>query len=228
MKAGRKARFLLADIKYTLARMKMSPKMRGELDRLHSFLRQNGNSLPAIDRVALLLRQRSFPLDHALKAYENYLAQQPDSANAAFNYAWNLARDGQFETAIQWYRRALELGIDQPEEVLLNIANIYMGPLRDDAKAQEELQWDLDYLTQLWTERELVQVLPGRVEHRDAAGRQIHAACEVEEGREVDPSVGMSEHVPGARFLPLRDGQRFQELAPGEVEAQLFAFEEGR
>jgi tetratricopeptide (TPR) repeat protein len=140
MKAGREARFLLADIKYILTTMKMRPKMRGELDRLHSFLRENGNSLPAINRIALLLQQRSYPLEHALKAYENYLAHQPDSANAAFNYAWYLARDGQFETAIHMYRRALELGVEQPEEAHLNIANIYTDHLRDDEKARRELQ----------------------------------------------------------------------------------------
>ena len=107
MKAGREARFLLADIKYILTTMKMRPKMKGELDRLHCFLRENGKSLPAINRIALLLQQRSYPLENALKAYENYLVQQPDSANAAFNYAWYLARDGQFDTAIHMYRRAL-------------------------------------------------------------------------------------------------------------------------
>jgi tetratricopeptide (TPR) repeat protein len=140
MKAGRKARFLLADIKYILNAMKMNPKMRGELDRLHSFLQENGKSLPAINRIALLLQQRSYPLEHVLNAYEIYLAHQPDSANAAFNYAWNLARDGQFKTSIHMYRRALELGIEQPEEVHLNIANIYMDHLRDDEKARKELQ----------------------------------------------------------------------------------------
>lgn len=110
------------------------------MDRLHSFLQENRKSLPAIDRIALLLQQRSYPLQHALEAYENYLTHQPHSANAAFNYAWYLARDGQFEAAIQMYRRALELGIEQPEEAHLNIANIYMDHLRDDNEAQEELQ----------------------------------------------------------------------------------------
>jgi tetratricopeptide (TPR) repeat protein len=120
--------------------MKMRLKMKGELDRLHSFLRENGRSLPAINRIALLLQQRSYPLEHALKAYENYLAHQPDSANAAFNYAWYLARDGQFKSAIRLYRRALELGIEQPEEAHLNIANICMDHLRDDDEARKELQ----------------------------------------------------------------------------------------
>jgi tetratricopeptide (TPR) repeat protein len=140
MKAGREARFLLADIKYILNAMKMSPKMREGLDRLHSFLQENGKSLPAINQIAQLLQQNSFPLEHALKAYDRYVAQHPASENAAFNYAWYLAKDGQFKLAIHMYRHALELGIGQPEEAHLNIASICMDHLQDYERAREELQ----------------------------------------------------------------------------------------
>lgn len=88
----------------------------------------------------MLLQQKSYPLEKALEAYESYLASQPASANAAFNFAWYLARDGQFENAVRMYRRALELGIDDPEEAHLNIANIYMDHLRDYEKARKEFQ----------------------------------------------------------------------------------------
>jgi Tfp pilus assembly protein PilF len=120
--------------------MKMSPKKKDELDQIHSILHKNANILPAINQVAMLLHERCFPLKQALKAYDNYLALQPTSPSAAFNYAWYLARDGQFESAIRMYQRALELGIDQPEEVHLNIANIYMDHLRDNEKAREEFR----------------------------------------------------------------------------------------
>jgi tetratricopeptide (TPR) repeat protein len=120
--------------------MKMSPENRAELNRIHSFLQQNGNSLPAINQVAQLLQQKSYPLEKALEAYTSYLALQPGSAGAAFNQAWYLARDGQFEAAISLYRRALELGIDQPEEVHLNIGNLYMDHLGENEKAREEFQ----------------------------------------------------------------------------------------
>ena len=118
----------------------MSPKKREELDRLHFFLHGNEKNLSAINQVALLLQKEGFPLEQALKAYDHYLAFQPASPSAAFNYAWYLAKDGQFESATRMYQRALELGIDRPEEVHLNIANIYMDHLGDNEKARDEFR----------------------------------------------------------------------------------------
>lgn len=118
--------------------MKMNPTTRGELDRFHSLLQTAGDNLSAIDRLAELMQQRSLPLEEALKAYARYLEKHPGSANGAFNYAWYLARDGQFESAVRMYRRALELGIVQPEEAHLNIANIYMERLQDNENARLE------------------------------------------------------------------------------------------
>jgi Tfp pilus assembly protein PilF len=120
--------------------MKMNSQKRQELKKLHAFLDQNAANLPAIDQVAMLLLQKGFPLEQALKAYENFLVRQPSSPNAAYNYAWYLARDGQFETAIGWYQQALERGIGQSEEVHLNIGNIYMDHLRDNKKARKEFE----------------------------------------------------------------------------------------
>lgn len=120
--------------------MKMSQKSREELDKIHTFLRENGNSLPAINRAAQFLQQQAYPLEKALNAYAAYLAQQPESANAAFNYAWYLGKDGQFVQAINMYSHAIQLGIGQPEEAHLNIANICMDHLGDYDKAREEFQ----------------------------------------------------------------------------------------
>jgi tetratricopeptide (TPR) repeat protein len=120
--------------------MKMSPKSREELDKIHSFLGENGNKLPAINRAAQFLQQQAYPLENALNAYEAYLVQQPGSANAAFNHAWYLGKDGQFIHAIDMYLRAINLGVAQPEEAHLNIANIYMNHLGNYEKAREEFQ----------------------------------------------------------------------------------------
>lgn len=120
--------------------MKMNPTNRGELDRFQSLLQTAGNNLPAIDRLAQLMQQRSFPLEEALKAYDRYLEMHPDSANGAFNYAWYLSKDGQFDSAVRLYRRAIELGVDQPEEAHLNIANIYMERLQDNEQARLEFE----------------------------------------------------------------------------------------
>jgi len=96
------------------------------LEQLRLLLIHVKTDLPAIDRVAGHMRQRRYPLKHILRAYEKYLGYQPDSAIAAFNYAYNLAKDAKFDAAVNLYERSLELGIGEPEEVQLNIANIYM------------------------------------------------------------------------------------------------------
>lgn len=75
----------------------------------------------------------------AVDAYERYLASHPESAVAHFNCAWYATRAGRHEFAIGHYGRALALGIDRPEEVHLNIANLCSGPLRDDARARQHL-----------------------------------------------------------------------------------------
>lgn len=109
------------------------------LEQLRSLLIHVKKDLVAIDRIADHMRKRRYPLKHILQAYKKYLHTQPDSANAAFNYAYNLAKDAQFETAVSMYLRALKLGISTPEEVHLNIANIYMDHLHDHDKARIHL-----------------------------------------------------------------------------------------
>ena len=110
---------------------------------IQSLLVKAGKNLAAIDQVAAYLLQKRYPLQAALEAYANYLAHRPNSANAAFNYAYYLSRDGQFDRAIEVYQQALSLGIDAPEEVHLNIANIYMDHLRDDGMAKTHLEQSL-------------------------------------------------------------------------------------
>jgi tetratricopeptide (TPR) repeat protein len=111
----------------------------GALEQLRLLLIHVKKDLAAIDQIAEHMRQRQYPLDHVLRAYEKHLAYQPDSANSAFNYAYNLARAAQFEAAIRLYERSLALGISAPEEVHLNIANIYMDHLHDHDEAREHL-----------------------------------------------------------------------------------------
>ena len=106
---------------------------------IESLLKQAGMNLSAIDQVASYLFKRRLPLQPVLQAYDQYLALNPGSANAAFNYAWYLSKNAQFETAVDVYRRSLGLGIDAPEEVHLNIANIFMDHLKDAAKARASL-----------------------------------------------------------------------------------------
>jgi tetratricopeptide (TPR) repeat protein len=115
-------------------------KTDSALEQLRLLLIHVKKDLPAIDGIANHMRQRQYPLNHALRAYKKYLTFQPKSANAAFNYAYNLAKDAQFETAITMYERSLELGISEPEEVHLNIANIYMGHLHAHDESRVHLE----------------------------------------------------------------------------------------
>ncbi len=110
---------------------------------IQSLLERAGKNLAGIDQVAAYLLKNRYPLQAALEAYDNYLAHKPDSANAAFNYAYYLSKDGQFENAVDAYQRALGLGIDAPEEVHLNIANIYMDHLHNSGMAKVHLEQSL-------------------------------------------------------------------------------------
>jgi tetratricopeptide (TPR) repeat protein len=111
---------------------------------IQSLFKRAGKNLSAIDQIANHLQQRRLPLEHALEAYEKFLVDSPDSVNAVFNYAYYLSKDGQFEAAVNMYQRALKLGIDTPEEVHLNIANIYMDHLHNSEKAKAHLQQALN------------------------------------------------------------------------------------
>jgi tetratricopeptide (TPR) repeat protein len=203
MEAGRKARFLLVGKKYILTTMKMNPKSQEELDRLHFFLQENKNSLPAINRGALLLQQKSFPLAQALKAYDSYLVHQPDSASGAFNHAWYLAKDGQFESAIRVYRRALELGIDLPEEVHLNIANIYMDHLRDSEKARDELQRALARNPRYVGAYHNLGNLAEQLGDRDQAAAHFEKCLEIDPGNESALARLADAHKFGKSTDPL-------------------------
>ncbi len=181
--------------------MKMSPKMREELDGVISFLHKNDKNLSAIDRVAMHLQGKGFPLEEALKAYDRYLAEQPKSRNAAFNYAWYLTRDGQFEAAIGKYRRALELGIDRPEEVHLNIANIYMDHLRDNEKAREEFQRAIEINPRYAGAYQNLGNLAEQLGDREKAGAYFEKCLEINPG---DPSA-LARLADAHRFLESDD-----------------------
>lgn len=110
---------------------------------IKSLLKQAEKNLSAIDQVANYLYQRRSPLEPVLQAYKKYLRYQPGSADAAFNYAFYLSKDGNFEDAVEMYRKALRHGIDTAEEVHLNIANIFMDHLKNSDMAKDHLAQSL-------------------------------------------------------------------------------------
>lgn len=132
----------------------------------------------------MLLQQKSYPLKKALDAYDSYLASQPASSNAVFNCAWYLARDGQFESAIRMYRRALELGIDRPEEAHLNIANIFMDHLRDNERAREEFQEALAINPRYVSAYHNLGNLAEQLGDREQAAARFEKCLEIDPGNE--------------------------------------------
>ena len=109
-------------------------------EQLRMLLIHVRKDLAAIDAIAAHVRERGYPLDHVIQAYRKHLKANPQSANAAFNCAYNLTRVARFEEAISEYERALQIGISGPEEVHLNIANIWMDHLHDQERATAHLE----------------------------------------------------------------------------------------
>ena len=124
--------------------MKMSPQKKEVFDRLLAFLAANPGNLAAIDQGASYLYQAGLPLDAAISAYAHFRELHPGSAIASYNHAWYLARDGQFDEAIDAYHRALELGIEGAEEVHVNIGNIWMDHLLDAGRARTSFETALE------------------------------------------------------------------------------------
>ena len=75
----------------------------------------------------------------AAAAYEQLLAQIPDLPDSWFNLARMQRRAGRPDAALGAYQRALDLGVDGPEEVRLNRAVIFSDDLRRPDDAEREL-----------------------------------------------------------------------------------------
>ncbi|WP_158770693.1 tetratricopeptide repeat-containing sulfotransferase family protein [Paraglaciecola sp. L1A13] len=71
-----------------------------------------------------LLRKLGKP-KAGIQCYEQLLARKPSNANARYNFALFLKKEGQSERAIANYLRAIEFHISEPQEVYLNIGVIY-------------------------------------------------------------------------------------------------------
>ncbi|TNE67510.1 MAG: sulfotransferase family protein [Alphaproteobacteria bacterium] len=76
----------------------------------------------------------------AITTYRALLARHADLGNSWYNLARLEKRDGQFETALASYDRALAAGIEGPEEVHLNRGIIYADCLMRPVEAERELQ----------------------------------------------------------------------------------------
>ncbi len=83
-------------------------------------------------------------IDEATDAYERLLEVKPDLPDCWYNLGWLQRKARLFEAALQSYKRALELGIREPEEVHLNRAVIFSDHLHRPEDAERELRNALD------------------------------------------------------------------------------------
>lgn len=79
-------------------------------------------------------------LDIALEAFREAIVRVPKSAVLRFNYGWFAKQAGRAALALDQYGAALALGIDRPEEVHLNRANVFSELSADPDSARRELE----------------------------------------------------------------------------------------
>jgi tetratricopeptide (TPR) repeat protein len=94
----------------------------------------------ALDLAASL--ESAGKLGEAEASYRKFIDEQPAHAVARFNYACFLRRRGRLEEALREHQAALDRRIEQPEEVLSNMAVIHTALRRDD-EARLHLEWAL-------------------------------------------------------------------------------------
>jgi tetratricopeptide (TPR) repeat protein len=164
--------------------MNMNPELQQAIVALSRLQFDRVESLSLIDQVAGFMRHKRVGLDTVLSAYEQYLSHHPDSPNAAFNYAYNLAWEARFDAAIHWYKRSLELRIDTPEEVHLNIANIYMEHLRSHDSARAHLEKALDLNPNYSAAYYNLGNLAEQQGNRDEAGRNFDKSLHIDPSNE--------------------------------------------
>jgi tetratricopeptide (TPR) repeat protein len=80
----------------------------------------------------------------ACDVYYGLILRRPGLPEAHFNLGYNLRQAGRFEEAIESYKRALNKGISDPEEVHLNIAVILSDHLRREDEAEQHLREALE------------------------------------------------------------------------------------
>jgi len=85
------------------------------------------------------LLERSNRREEAATCYRDLIERQPDVAVVRFNYACFLRRRGETDEALRQHQRALDLKIEQPEEVLSNMA-VILGERHRHEEARNCLQ----------------------------------------------------------------------------------------
>lgn len=146
---------------------------------LRELLRQVSRDLAKITQTAMFVRQRGYPLDDVIGVLGKFVQRTPGSSVGAYNYAYYLDKDGQHDKSIEQYQRALDLGIKSPEEVHLNLANIFMDHVRDDERARKHLEAALRENPNYAQAHFNLGNLAERMGDRDEATRQFEKCLEL-------------------------------------------------
>ena len=101
-----------------------SQRPRDAVDMLSALHREDPESLSHCSRLASLLDALG-ETGSAISTYEQYLGREPDAATGFFNVALLYKKEKRYEEAVSAYRRAIELGIDDPQEVYSNLGVLY-------------------------------------------------------------------------------------------------------
>jgi len=133
-------------------------------------------------------------VDEAIDAYERLLEVKPDLGDCWYNLGWLQRKARRFDAALDSYDRALDLGINDPEEVHLNRAVIFSDHLHQPEDAERELRDALDknpnYVPELLNLGNLHEDLGDRDAARDAYQRAL--AVESRNGLALARLAGVS------------------------------------
>ena len=132
--------------------------------------------------------------DEAIPAYRELLSIAPEFADGWFNLGYLLQLAGQFADAVACYERAIQFGVDHPEEAWRNKALILTEHLARPLEAEQALRAALhcnDRYVPAWVDL-------GRV--AEETGRRDEAGAAYESALSVDPSHALAlSHLANVR-----------------------------
>lgn len=151
---------------------------------LNELLHLASRDLARINQIGEYMLRRRYPMGSLIDTYKKFLERTPGSANATFNCAYYMGVVGQAESAIEYFKRAIDLGIRQPEEAHLNIANQYMNTLGRLDKAREHLEAAMALNPDYPQGHFNLGNLEEREGNREAAQRHFERCLEIDPGND--------------------------------------------
>jgi len=192
----------------------------GEIQQhLDELLRLASRDLAKLNQIAAFVRQRGYPLKSVIGAYRSFIDRTPGSPVAVYNYAYYLGLDRQAEAAIENFQRALDLGIKAPEEVHLNMANMFMNELQDYESTRNHLDSALSLNPAYPQAHFNLGNLEERLGNREAAQRHFEKCLELDPQNEFALARLADAHKfesPGDALLA-----RMEEKATGSKNVDL-------